>query len=201
MLLPVCQSPQTSPSSLCSSHLNICFAHSTYFVLSGFPSNPSTMQTLEQVVIHLYSDFFPLKKRRWGSFPGYKNRTIENRRYQKKKKCSALKWDLEVLYLTQSPESRQAARVQRISKEFLCRESSAGPGTGTRLTCVVVMDLGLRSDHITHFQVWYLYPHWLSRIEWQLLLLKQPTNTCHGPKPHFYYNWNDLFGLVFSIRP
>ena len=113
-------------------------------------------------VIHLYIFFSPEKSR--GSFPGYKNTTIENRRYPppKKKKCSGLKWDLEVLYLTQSPESRQAARVQKISKEFLCRESSAVPGTGIRPTCVVVMDLGL---HITHFQVWYLYPHWLSRIE------------------------------------
>ena len=125
------------------------------------------MQTLEQLVIHLYSIFFPLKKGAKAAFLGIKIQQykIEATKKKKKKRCSGLKWDLKVLYLTQSPESRQAARVQRISKEFLYRKSSAVPGTGTRLTRVVVMDLGLQSDHVIHSQVSYLYPYWLSRIE------------------------------------
>ena len=82
VLLLVCQSPQTSPSSLCSSHLKLCSFYLFCF-LSGFPSNPSTMPTLEQLFIYIF--FFSPEKSR-GSFPGYKNTTIENRRYPPPKK-------------------------------------------------------------------------------------------------------------------
>lgn len=62
------------------------------------------MHTLEQLVIHLYSNFFPLKKGAKAAFLGIKIQQYKIEATKKKKRCSGLKWDLKVLYLTQSPD-------------------------------------------------------------------------------------------------